>query len=152
MERREVGYVTKRKPGAAKHLSPETWLRRYAKEHVNDRKRVATQMMMNVAHNRLANQVYEYLVSSDWFVIRTHDERQVPIEAGICDMIALRAGHTLLLELKAGRDKLKPKQIQFRDRARRHGYDVVEVRSLEDVIGAIRAVGGTGNAAGEDAR
>ncbi|MCX7030760.1 MAG: hypothetical protein NTU62_11670 [Spirochaetes bacterium] len=144
--------VKKRKPGAVKHLSPEAWLRRYAKYWVKDYEtRIVPKMARQVAHNRLANHVNDYLISADWFVIRTHDEYHTPIEAGVCDMIALRGGHALLLEFKVVHDKLKPKQIQFRDCARRHGYEVVEVRSLEDVIGAIHAPGVAGNAARGDA-
>lgn len=82
-----MGYVMgKRKPGAVRHLSPQAWLRRYAKHLVNDwETRVVPQMRREAAHNRLANQVHDYLLSADWFVIRTHDSRHTPIEAGVCD-------------------------------------------------------------------
>lgn len=135
------GVVKRQSPAAVRHLSPEAWLRRYGKgRQASFTRREVRILMQNRAHSLLVLQTHDYLTLHGWLVIRTHGSKQVPVEAGVCDMVALRGGHTLLLELKVGHDRLKPKQIQFRDRARAHGYEVIEVRSLEDVIAAIKGL------------
>lgn len=86
-----------------------------------------------LAHDELVAQAAQYLELHGLLVIVTHDAKHRPVEPGITDLIALAPG-SLLLEAKVGRDKLRPDQIEFRNRAIRCGLDVHEVRSLDEVI------------------
>lgn len=85
-------------------------------------------------HDDIESQAYQYLTLRGWLVIRTHDDQHPPVEPGVSDFIALRRGRELLLEFKTGRDKPRPSQIDFADRAIRCGLEVHEVRMLDEVI------------------
>ncbi len=85
-------------------------------------------------HDDLEAQARQYLELRGWLVVCTHDDHHPPAEPGVTDHIAARPGVLLLLEYKTGRDKLRPAQIEFADRAIRCGLEVHEIRSLDDVI------------------
>ena len=93
---------------------------------------------MQLSHNELEHQVYQYLVLRGWLVIHTHDSRHHPCEPGVPDLIALRMGTALLLEVKAGKDRMSSDQVNFRDRAISRGITVHEVRSLDEVTEMVR--------------
>jgi hypothetical protein len=92
-------------------------------------------------HDELEAQCYQYLTLLGWLVVRTHDGKHHPRELGVTDLIAPAKG-SLLLEIKRGRDKLRPDQIAFADRAIRCGLEVHEIRSLDEVIAIATARNG----------
>jgi hypothetical protein len=54
-------------------------------------------------------------------------------EAGLPDIMAVKGGRLLCVEVKAGKDRLSPAQVSFLDLARVHGALVCVAHSLEDV-------------------
>ncbi|MDD5303526.1 MAG: hypothetical protein PHS14_10510 [Elusimicrobia bacterium] len=96
--------------------------------------RVSPAWLRAPTHDDLQSQARQYLELRGWLVIDTHDDKHRPAEDGVSDHIAMRRGRNLLLEYKVGRDKLRPSQIDFSDRAIRCGLEVHEVRTLDDVI------------------
>jgi hypothetical protein len=87
-----------------------------------------------LTHDELLQQAAQYLELFGWLIIPTHDAWHRPLIPGITDLIAMRRGMNLLLEAKIGRDKLRPAQIDFANRAIRCGLEVHVVRSLDEVI------------------
>lgn len=97
--------------------------------------RVSPAWLRSPTHDDLQSQARKYLELRGWLVIDTHDDRHPPAEPGVSDHICLRRAHPgLLLEYKVGRDKLRPSQIDFADRAIARGVEVHEVRTMDDVI------------------
>ncbi len=88
-------------------------------------------------HDELERQARQYLELRGWLVVSTHDDRHPPAEPGVTDHIAGRPGVLLLLEYKTGRDKLRPSQIEFADRAIRCNIPVHEVRALDELIAIV---------------
>ena len=95
-----------------------------------------------LTHDELEDQAYQYLTLLGWLVVRTHGPKNHPFELGVTDHIATRPGCTLRPGYKIGRDKLRPDQIRFADRAIRCGLEVHEIRSLEEVIAIATARNG----------
>lgn len=58
--------------------------------------------------------------------------------SGLPDILALRGGHCLMLEIKRRTGKPSDVQEQFREYAAQHGVTVAVVRSVEDVMPLIR--------------
>lgn len=92
-----------------------------------------------IDHDELERQCIQCLTLFGWLVIPTHGPRHRSIVPGITDLIALRRGQCLLLEVKVGRDKLRPDQVDFADRAIRCGVEVRVVRTLDEVIAIANA-------------
>lgn len=86
-----------------------------------------------LTHDELVAQAVQYLEYRGWLVLPTHDARHRPLVPGISDLIAMRPGKNLLLEMKIDRDKLREDQEAFADRAIARGLEVHVVRSLEEL-------------------
>ncbi len=94
-------------------------------------------------HDELECQARQYLELRGWLVVSTHDDHHPPAEPGVTDHIAARPGVVLLLEYKTGRDKLRPAQIEFADRAIRCNVPVHEVRTFEELVAIVEQSEGT---------
>ncbi|HXK36135.1 MAG TPA: hypothetical protein VJ553_00960 [Candidatus Paceibacterota bacterium] len=87
-----------------------------------------------LTHDELVAQAAQYLTLMGWFVIVTHGPKHRPITPGVTDLIAMRRGQNLLLEVKTERRKQDPDQVEFADRAIRCNLEVRVVRTLDEVI------------------
>lgn len=61
-------------------------------------------------------------------------------ERGVCDLFALKNGRLLAIEIKVGRDSVRPQQQRFLDNIAAHGGVPCVARSLDDVIEALAQV------------
>jgi hypothetical protein len=61
-----------------------------------------------LTHDELVAQAVQYLEYRGWLVIVTHDARHRPAEPGVTDLIAMRRGANLLVEIKIDDDVLRP--------------------------------------------
>ncbi len=89
-------------------------------------------------HSALKRQVTDYLRVTGWFVFPVFQgapKVPVHIHKGISDLIAVKDGRVLFIEIKTGRDKLRPDQQKFRADIESHGGRYIEARCLEDVAG-----------------
>ena len=57
---------------------------------------------------------------------------------GSADILGVHGGKALAIEVKVGRDKLRPRQCNFRDAFTRAGGRWVEARSVDDAMAAIQ--------------
>ena len=87
-----------------------------------------------LTHADLIRQIVQCARLTGWTVIVT-PRGGIEGEPGVSDLVLLRAGRAVFVEVKVGRDKLQPAQIAFRDQVVRQGFEFIEARSLEDVIG-----------------
>lgn len=102
--------------------------------------RVSAAWLRAPTHDDLQAQARQYLELRGWMVLDTHDDRHPPADPGVSDHICLHRGREgLLIEYKTGRDKLRPSQVDFADRAIARGIEVHEARSIDDVIRIERA-------------
>ena len=57
---------------------------------------------------------------------------------GIADLLAMKGGCGVYLEVKSGRGKPTPAQVAFRDWCALHGNRCVTCRSVEDALEAVK--------------
>jgi hypothetical protein len=79
--------------------------------------------------------------------LRTDDRRRQAILAGMgvhpgfADLLVLTGGRILFLELKSSRGDLRAEQRRFRDDVTAQDFGWALVRSVDDAIGAVAALG-----------
>lgn len=67
-------------------------------------------------------------------------EKRMGSRKGMTDLVVLlTGGASVYLELKAPKGKLKPHQIEWRDRLTRLGFKWVLVKSVDDLMAAVSA-------------
>jgi Holliday junction resolvase len=92
-------------------------------------------MSAMLTHEQLEEQIIEYLRLMHWVAFRTHyGASYKPIIPGWPDIVAFKDGSTMFVEVKVGRDKVKPKQAAIALLLRSAGICVIEARQLEDVL------------------
>ena len=88
-----------------------------------------------LTHEQLEEQIIQYLRLLGWVTFRTHfGAKYMPIIPGWPDVVAFKEGRTIFIEVKVGRDRVKPKQAAIALLLRNAGIPVVEARSLDDVM------------------
>lgn len=93
--------------------------------------------MTSFTHEQLEEQIIEYLRLMHWVCFRTHFGRDYkPIIPGWPDVVAFKDGRTMFVEVKVGRDQVKPKQAAIALLLKSAGITVLEARSLDDMIAA----------------
>lgn len=80
-----------------------------------------------------------------WLVYRM--QQGLGAHRGFPDLVAVRAGQVLFIEVKTPRGRLSRYQEQFRDEITEQGCTYLVVRSVEDIIGALEAKAGAGASA-----
>ena len=80
----------------------------------------------------LKRQIRDYLRLKGWFVF--HVLQGLGAYRGISDMIALKAGRVVFLEVKSPRGRQNDNQQKFQQDVEDHGGEYWLVRSLDDVI------------------
>lgn len=76
--------------------------------------------------------VRDYLRLRGWFVIRM--QQGLGCHKGISDLVAVKEGMTLWIEVKTARGKLSKHQERFREQITDSGCIYVVVRGVEDII------------------
>ncbi len=93
-----------------------------------------------LTHDELVAQAVQYLEYRGWLVIVTHDARHRPAEPGVTDLIAMRRGANLLVEIKIDDDVLRPEQIAFADRAIARGVEPHVIRTFEELTALMHRI------------
>lgn len=83
-------------------------------------------------HSDLQKQAKDYLQFKGWAVM--HHQAGLGTYKGISDLSAIKDGVTIYVEVKAGKDRLRKDQQEFKDMIERQGGVFVEYRRLEDLI------------------
>lgn len=86
-------------------------------------------------HASLIREIVRYLKLRGCFVVLT-PKGGIKGEPGLPDIIAFKAGRTIFIEAKIGRDRMRPEQLQAREELMRQGFEYIEARSLDDVLAA----------------
>lgn len=101
--------------------------------------------MEQLTHNELRNTILIWLSSNGFFAwpvnalvgrALTNDKILKSNGNGESDIFAIqeKSGRFWAIEVKVGRDKLRPKQVIFGQQVEKRGGVFVEARSLHDVI------------------
>lgn len=81
---------------------------------------------------KIKKEIKQYLRLYGWFVFHIHSQSKYAYP-GISDLIAIKDGVTLFLEVKTDKGVLSSAQIEFRNNVESHGGKYFIVRSIEDV-------------------
>lgn len=92
------------------------------------------------SESQIQTYIKEYLTKSGWFVFKIHQQGKYCYR-GITDLIAIKGGLTVYIEVKAWKGKLSEDQIRFRDNVVNHGGKHLVARSVDNVVEFIRMVG-----------
>lgn len=76
--------------------------------------------------------VKAYLEYKGYFVFKVHQQGKYCYK-GISDLIAIKDGITIFVEVKTDKGKLRPEQMAFMDSIADKGGKYYVVRSLEDI-------------------
>ena len=85
-----------------------------------------------ITENDVKKQVKQYLTLMEWF--HFHVLQGLGAFIGIPDIIAIKGGRVLFLEIKKPGGKLSPGQIIFRDMILSHGGEYYKIDSLDRLI------------------
>lgn len=85
-----------------------------------------------VSETVLLRQIRECLKFYGWFVIRI--QQGLGCHKGISDLIAIRDGKTIYIEIKKPGGVLSEYQKKFRDDVEAHGGKYVVMKDVEDVL------------------
>lgn len=100
--------------------------------------------------NQLTEQILKYLFSQNIFCWRQNISG-IPLpsggfrpsgKTGLPDIIAILppAGKFLGIEIKTGKDRLRPEQVGFHSSARKMGAEVLTVKTFEDFLQQLGSV------------
>ena len=82
-------------------------------------------------HTYIKNAVKEYLQWSKWYVMEIQNG---PFGThGVSDLIAIRNGRTVFIEIKSPKGKLSNHQLKFGEEIGAHGGKYVIVNKIEDL-------------------
>lgn len=93
----------------------------------------------SVNHRELILRIVTYLRLCGWYVILT-PRGGLPGQPGVPDLLAFKRGRSLAVEVKVGRDKLSFDQVREFAALQACGFQVLEARSLDDVMRATAEV------------
>jgi len=89
---------------------------------------------MNLTHRDLERLVLDkYNAIPGCFAFPTHGPKNRPVYPGVFDVIVCYDGHFWAIEIKVGRDKMRPDQIKFASRVQRANGVMKVVESIDDV-------------------
>jgi Holliday junction resolvase len=91
------------------------------------------------SESQIQTYIKEYLAKSGWYVFKIHQQGKYCFK-GITDLIAIKNGLTIYVEVKAWKGKLSDDQIKFRDNIVSKGGKHLVARNLDNVIEFIKAV------------
>lgn len=76
--------------------------------------------------------IKDYLQYHGWFVFKIHQQGKYAFR-GISDLIAVKNGITVYIEVKTDKGRLSPDQIRFMDEIKNHGAQYIVARGIDDV-------------------
>ncbi len=79
--------------------------------------------------------IKDWLQYKGWFTFKNH--QSLGSHKGVADLVAMKGGRTMWLEVKTATGKLHASQEKFKDDIQRVGCEYHIVRSIEDVETAI---------------
>lgn len=81
---------------------------------------------------QIQGDIQEYLRYKGWFVFKIHQQGKYCYK-GISDLIAVKNGVTIYVEVKNEKGKLRPEQLKFMEDIEQHGAKYLVARSIDDV-------------------
>lgn len=78
----------------------------------------------------IQSDIREYLQWRGWYVIRI--QQGMGAHKGLSDLIAVKDGRVVFMEIKTPRGRLSEYQVRFREALKEHGGEYVVLRSVED--------------------
>ena len=93
-------------------------------------------LIKKISENDVKKQAKQYLTLMGWF--HFHILQGLGAFIGIPDIIALKAGRVLFLEIKKPGGKLSPGQIIFRDMILSHRGEYYKIDGLDRLIDIIK--------------
>jgi len=93
-------------------------------------------LIKKISENDVKKQAKQYLTLMGWF--HFHILQGLGAFIGIPDIIALKAGRVLFLEIKKPGGKLSPGQTIFRDMILSHGGEYYKIDGLDRLIDIIK--------------
>jgi Holliday junction resolvase-like predicted endonuclease len=85
----------------------------------------------------ILRQARDYLRLKGWLVYRM--QQGLGAHRGFPDLVAVKAGQVLFVEVKTRTGRLSQHQEAFRDEIEGQGLRYIVVRSVEDIIAAVKA-------------
>ena len=92
-----------------------------------------------MTEKQIQTDIQEYLRYSGWFCFKIHQQGKFCYR-GITDLIAIKDGLTIYVEVKAEKAKLAADQMKFMDDVKDHGGVHIVARSIDDVRNVIKKV------------
>ena len=96
---------------------------------------------MSLTESEIQRDIKNYLQKTGWKVIRNHTQgvkysrgRGTNPNAGMPDLLSLRAGEYVWIEVKTPSGKLSIIQLMYIARLRNHGAKVIIATCVDDVI------------------
>ena len=81
--------------------------------------------------------IKDYLLAKGWFCVKIHQQGKYCFK-GISDLIAVKDGITIFVEVKTPTGKLRPEQMSFMEQIQNHGAKYIIARSLDDIREAVK--------------
>lgn len=88
----------------------------------------------NRLESDLQSQIIEYATRRRWFAVKS----TTPSRRGLPDVVAMRDGRTIWIEVKRKDEEARRQQVLVADWMREHGAEVFEVDSLEEAMEILR--------------
>lgn len=82
--------------------------------------------------SQIQSDIKSYLEYKGWFVFKIHQQSKYCFK-GISDLIAVKDGVTVYIEVKTPTGKLRTEQIAFMEQIESHGARYIVARSIDDV-------------------
>ena len=84
-------------------------------------------------HSRVERDIIALLTSCGWFAFESHSPTARPAHPGIPDILAVKEGRLLCVEVKVPPDKLSATQVDVIESLHHAGARVIVARSVADV-------------------
>jgi Holliday junction resolvase-like predicted endonuclease len=81
--------------------------------------------------------IKEYLTRAGYFVFKVH-QQGYRVHKGISDLVAIKCGHTVWIEVKTPTGKLSDDQLAFKRAVEEHGGRYIVARGVEDLVEVVR--------------
>lgn len=85
-----------------------------------------------MTETQLTNRIKDWLCDNGWLFIKYHGSSMS--RAGVPDLVAMKDGRTVWLEIKVDANKVTKLQQYMIDKIRGHGVEVYVIRSEHELI------------------
>ena len=94
-------------------------------------------MCVQMTEQQIQTDIKTYLEYKGFFVFKIHQQGKYCFR-GISDLIAVKDGITIFVEVKTPTGKLRPEQMSFMEQIQNHGAKYIIARSLDDIREAVK--------------